>query len=48
MKLLWKADISNLIKFEREFCQGDTIEEINFWRDYEATLKNVKIQIESP
>ena len=24
------------------------MEEINFWRDYEITLKNVKIQIESP
>ena len=44
----WKADISNLIKFEREVSQGDTMEEINFWRDYEITLKNVKIQIESP
>lgn len=24
------------------------MDEINFWRDYEITLKNVKLQIESP
>ena len=24
------------------------MEEINIWRDYEITLKNVKIQIEFP
>ena len=44
----WKADISSLTKFERNVYEGDTMDEINFWRDYEITLKNVKLQIESP
>ena len=43
----WKADVSQIIKLDRNIMQGDTLEEINFWRDYETTLKNVKSQIES-
>jgi hypothetical protein len=34
----WKADINNLIEFEREVSQGDIMEEISLWRDYEITL----------
>lgn len=44
----WKVDISQVIKLDTELSKGDTLNEINFWRDYEATLKNIKSQIESP
>ena len=44
----WKVDISQVLKLDRNIQQGDTLEELNFWRDYETTLKNVKTQIEGP
>ena len=44
----WKTDISKVIKTDRDVSQGDTLQEVNFWRDFETTLKNIKTQIESP
>jgi len=44
----WKADISNVIKMDREVKDGDTLEEINFWIDYEKALNAIKKQVEAP
>ena len=44
----WKTDISQIIKMDREVKDGDTLEEVNFWADYEKVLNNIKLQIEAP
>ena len=44
----WKADISNVIKMDREVKDGDTLEEVNFWIDYEKALNAIKKQVEAP
>ena len=44
----WKADISNVIKMDREVKDGDTLEEVNFWIDYEKALNAIKKQLEAP
>jgi len=44
----WKADISNVIKMDREVKDGDTLEEVNFWIDYEKALNTIKKQVEAP
>ena len=44
----WKADISQVIKMDREVKDGDTLEEVNFWLDYEKALNAIKLQLEAP
>ena len=44
----WKADISQIIKIDRDMKDGDTLEEVNFWLDYEKILRDIKKQIEAP
>ena len=44
----WKTDISQVIKMDREVKDGDTLEEVNFWADYEKVLNNIKLQLEAP
>ena len=36
----WKQDIHNVIKLDRQISQGNVLQEINFWKDYETTLLN--------
>ncbi len=36
----WKQDIHNVIKLDRQVSQGNVLQEINFWKDYETTLLN--------
>ena len=38
----WKVDISSVLKLDRQITQGNTLQEINFWKDYETTLMNSK------
>ena len=38
----WKQDIHNVIKLDRQVSQGNVLQEINFWKDYETTLLNGK------
>lgn len=38
----WKTDISSVLKLDRQISQGNTLEEITFWKDYENTLSNSK------
>jgi dynein heavy chain 1 len=38
----WKTDISAVLKLDRQISQGNTLEEITFWKDYENTLSNSK------
>ena len=44
----WKADIAQIIKIDRDMKEGDTLEEVNFWSDYEKILRDIKKQIEAP
>ena len=44
----WKVDVSKIIKIDRDMKDGDTLEEVNFWSDYEKTLRDIKKQIEAP
>ena len=41
----WKVDISSVIKLDRNVNEGTTMQEINFWRDYESTILNIQDQI---
>ena len=44
----WKAEISQVIKMERNLSDGNTLDEIEFWVDYIKVLKSIKKQVESP
>lgn len=39
----WKVDISAVLKLDRQISQGNTLQEITFWKDYETSLLNSKI-----
>ena len=36
----WKVDISAVLKLDRQISQGNTLQEITFWKDYETSLLN--------
>lgn len=36
----WKIDIGSVLKLDRQISQGNTLQEVNFWKDYETTLRN--------
>jgi len=38
----WKVDISSVLKLDRQISQGNTLQEITFWKDYETSLLNSK------
>ena len=44
----WKAEISQVIKMNRNIETGNTLDEIEFWVDYIKVLKSIKKQVESP
>ena len=44
----WKNDISQVIKMDRQVKDGDTLEEVNFWLDYEKVLNNIKLLVQAP
>ena len=44
----WKTDISQVIKIDRQVKDGDTLEEVNFWLDYEKVLNHIKLLLEAP
>jgi hypothetical protein len=39
----WKVDIGSVLKLDRQISQGNALQEVNFWKDYETTLINSKI-----
>jgi len=43
----WKVDISSILKLDRQVSQGNSLQEINFWKDYESTLNNIQKQLDS-
>lgn len=41
----WKVDINSVIKIDRQINQGTTLQEINFWKDFEVAVLNLQQQI---
>ncbi|MCQ2815661.1 MAG: AAA family ATPase [archaeon] len=46
--LKWEGEVTELTHFTKNIAEGNSMDEVNFWRDYEAALRNAKAQIESP
>jgi dynein heavy chain 1 len=43
----WKIDINSVLKLDRQISQGNALQEVNFWKDYETTLIGIKKQLDS-
>jgi dynein heavy chain 1 len=43
----WQAEISQVIKMDRNLSDGNTLDEIEFWVDYIKVIKSIKKQLES-
>jgi hypothetical protein len=36
----WQVDINSVLRLDRKISQGNALQEVNFWKDYETTLIN--------
>ena len=43
----WQAEISQVIKTDRNLSDGNTLDEIEFWVDYIKVIKSIRKQLES-
>ena len=43
----WQAEISQVIKMDRNLSDGNTLDEIEFWVDYIKVIKSIRKQLES-
>ena len=43
----WQAEISQVIKMDRNLSNGNTLDEIEFWVDYIKVIKSIRKQLES-
>ena len=43
----WQAEITQVIKMDRNLSDGNTLDEIEFWVDYIKVIKSIRKQLES-
>ena len=44
----WKREILKVTKFDRDLSQGSVFEEVKFWQDLDAAIKQISVQRNAP